>query len=339
MGAVNASGIQGSGSSKVAKVQNLSLGALLIDRAKERARFGYIWIASILLYGLAILLNRGLASGTEISSILQVASLTGLAGTGQTVVMILGGIDLSVAGVITLSNILAAIIMQGQASNIPQAIIIILLLSIVIGLINGLIIVVFRVPPLIATFATGTALGGAALLYTHGAPSGTIPAAFSNFGTSRIGGINYVTIIWFVAVVVMTWFLNSTTWGRRIFAYGSSPSAARVAGLSYLRINLLGYAISAFFAGLTGLMIAAYIGSTSLGIGDNYLLSPIAAAALGGVALTGGIGSVIGTAGGAIFLTVLTSLTTVLKISSGVEFAIQGAVIVGAMAFYSLFRR
>lgn len=321
-------------SGKSAALSPRELASDFAARVRTRWRFGIAWAAAVLLYAIAMVISTGFASGNQVMAVLQVASFVGIATIGQTVVMLVGGIDLSVAGVITLSDIMAAIVMNGRPGMALVGAIISLALGLLVGLINGMLITVMRVTPLIATLAMGIGIGGAALLYTGGSPRGSIPDNFTILGQGHIFGFPIAAIVWFGLVILVALALRGTTWGRSIYAVGDNAGAARTAGLPVSVLTISAYCVSGLCAAVAGLLLAAYIGTPSMGIGDLYLLGPIAAAAIGGTLLRGGVGSILGTAGGALFLTILTSLATALHIQEGVGYVIQGVIIVVAMILY-----
>lgn len=290
------------------------------------------WGASVVLFLLGGLASPGLFRATEITAILQVASFTGLAALGETVVMLTAGIDLSMAGTITIANIAVAVVTNGQADRLAAGIVIALVLAAAAGAINGALVTRMRISPLIATLATGTIYTGATLLYTGGSPEGEIPAALASVGQGRVGVLPYDALIWLVVGAVVAFALRRTTWGRAIHAVGASPTAALISGVPTRAVTFSAYLISGLLGGCTGILLAAYVATPSLTVGGDYLLAPIAAAVVGGTLLTGGVGSSTGTAGGALFVTAATVIATTLHVSSNFSFVIEGVIIVASVA-------
>lgn len=295
-------------------------------------RFYGAWVASVLLFLFGGLASPGLFKATEITAILQVASFTGLAALGETVVMLTAGIDLSMAGTITIANIAVAVITNGQANRLAAGIVIALVLTAAAGAVNGLLVTRLRISPLIATLATGTIYTGAALLYTGGSPEGAIPAPLADVGQGRVGVLPYDALIWLVIGVAVAFILRRTTWGRALHAVGASPMAALISGVPTRAVTFSAYVLSGLLGGCTGILLAAYVATPSLTVGADYLLAPIAAAVVGGTLLTGGIGSSLGTAGGALFVTNATVIATTLHVSSNFSFVIEGVIIVASVA-------
>ena len=192
-----------------------------------------------------------------------------------------------------------------------------------------------RVTPLVATLAMNSILFGAALVYTGGAPHGTVSPGFLVFGQGHLFGLLPVsTLCWLTIAFAMVWLTQKTVFGRRLYAVGANPVAARLVGIAVRRTVTAAYVLSSVMAALGGLLLTSYIGSPSLGIGDQFLLTSIAAVVVGGTALNGGIGSVLATVGGTLFITELNSFTNIVSVSTGTQFVLQGAIIALSVLLY-----
>jgi ribose transport system permease protein len=299
-------------------------------------RLGAVWIAVILLYLVSGLISPGMFQVSQALNILQIAAFLGIVAIGQTLALLVGGIDLSVAGVVTMSNIVVTSLMIGRSDTLVPALVVSLLLAAVVGFLNGSLITLARVTPLVATLGTNSILFGAALVYTGGAPHGSISPLFALCGQGHLFGLPVSTICWLVIGLAMAWITRQTTFGRRLYAVGANPIAARLMGVPVNRILISTYVLSSVMACLGGLLLTSYIGSPSLGIGDQFLLTSVAAVVVGGTALSGGSGSIIGTIGGAIFITELNSFTNIVRVSTGSRFVLQGAVIALSVLIYHL---
>lgn len=298
------------------------------------ARIGPVWFAVVALYGVAGLVSPAMFQVGQVLNILQVSAFLGVIATGETLAILVGGIDLSQAGVVTLTNIVAASLMLGQDANIPLAVAACLALAAAIGLANGLIVTVLRVTPLIATLATNSILFGAALVYTGGAPHGAAAPSFAFIGAGSIAGFPASTAVWLAVALAVAWVTRATVYGRRLYAVGANPVAARFMGVRVGAVVTSAYVLSSVFAAVGGLLLTAYIGAPSLGIGNEFLLTSVAAVVVGGTALTGGVGSVIGTIGGAVFITELNSFTNVIRVTTGTQMVLQGAIIALSVTLY-----
>lgn len=296
--------------------------------------FGAVWLAVAGLYGLSGLLSPAMFSASQVINILQVASFLGVIAAGQTVVVLTGGIDLSQAGIVTLANILAAGLIAGRAEAVPAAVAAVIVLSLAIGLLNGVLVAAIGITPLIATLGMGSVMFGGALVYTGGAPSGGTPASFQWLGNGTVAGVPVPTLVWIVVTLLLLVLTRMTPWGRRLYATGANPRAAAMMGVSTFRITLAAYMLSSLTAALGGLLLTAYTGSPSLGIGNQFMLTSVAAVVVGGAALTGGAGSVLATMGGAVFITELSSFTNIIRVSSGTQQVVQGILILVSVLAY-----
>ncbi len=293
-----------------------------------------VWAAVVLLYIVASIVSPAMLKPAQMLNILQVAAFLGLVAAGQTLALLTGGIDLSVAGVVTMTNIVSTSLMLGQNQNIAPAILCCLVLGAGVGVINGILIAVLRVAPIIATLAMNSILFGAALVYTGGAPHGSAARAFDVIGQGRWFGLPASAICWLVVAIGVAFMMRRTTFGRWVYAVGANETAARLMGVPTRLTLIAAYALSALLAVLGGLLVTAYIGNPSLGIGNQFLLTSVVAVVVGGTALSGGIGSVASTIAGALFVTELTSFTNIAQASTGVQYVIQGVLIAASVVAY-----
>lgn len=295
---------------------------------------GPVWLAVVALYLISGLISPAMFQGSQVLNMLQVAAFVGVIACGQTLVLLVGGIDLSQAGMVTLTNIVSTSLMMGHNSNIAFAVAFCLALAVFVGLVNAMVVLVLRVTPLIATLSMNSILFGAALVYTGGAPHGESADAFNWIGQGNIAGFPSSTIVWAVVALALIWLTRATVYGRWIYAVGANRDAARLMGVPVGPVTASAYVVSALTATLGSLLLTAYVGSPSLGIGNQFLFTSIAAVVVGGTALTGGIGSVLGTIGGAIFITELSSFTNIIRVSTGTQMVLQGAIIAASVVLY-----
>jgi len=297
-------------------------------------RVGAVWFAVAALFIISGLISPAMFQFSQVLNILQVAAFLGVLACGQTLALLIGGIDLSQAGMVTLVNIVSTSIMLGRDGNIAQAVLVSLAIAALVGLVNGVVIVALRVTPLIATLAMNSILFGAALVYTGGAPHGQAAPSFQWIGAGSLFGVPVSMIFWLAIALVVAGVSRKTVYGRWLYAAGANATAARFMGVPVTAIVISTYAASAFFAGVGGLLFTAYIGAPSLGIGNAFLLTSVAAVVVGGTALTGGVGSVIATVGGTIFITELNSFTNVIRVTTGTQMVLQGAIIALSVVLY-----
>jgi ribose transport system permease protein len=243
----------------------------------------------------------------------QVAPLA-LVAIGQTLVVLMGLIDLSVGAVLTLSLVLGAGVARGSNEALPIAILVCLAVGAAIGAVNGLLVTRLRLPALISTLATATMINGASWVYTNGAPNGSMPAMLQFAANGKIGIVPLADLIVgavFVAVIVL---LTCTVFGRRLYATGANPRAAQLTGIRVERITVIAYIICGALAAAGGLLLGGYIAVGTLNAGDPYVLNSLAVVLIGGTSLSGGEGGVFGTLVGVAILAVLTALLIQLSV-------------------------
>jgi ribose transport system permease protein len=297
---------------------------------------GAIAIAA-LLFVLGALLIPGYSSAFAIRAMLVLACLLAVACVGQTLTIIIGGIDLSIPFVIGFANVVAAQL-YGDGMNFVLVCAIVGVLALGIGAVNGLISAGLGLHPLIVTLGVGTIVQGAVLVWTRGFPSGSAPAAVTKF-VSIGGSVGPIPVPWLVptfivlsALIILV--LNRTPYGRRLFALGSNPRAAALALVSPLRMWVVTYAISAFFAAVAGVLLLGFTGSAYGDVGQPYLFQTIAAVVIGGTALVGGRGSFLGTVAGAVVLTQINTILIGLGLQPSLVQAALGLIIIVLVSLY-----
>ncbi|MGI5270462.1 ABC transporter permease [Nonomuraea sp. CA-218870] len=272
----------------------------------------------------------------SVVGIQQRSAALGIVAVGQTLAILAGSLDLSVAYLISLASLVAAEIMAGQDGNIGPAVAAVLAVSALVGLVNGLVITRLQVHAFIATLGVALIIRGA-LDHLYDGPAGRVPESFQVLGYSRIGPIPVSALLW-AGVAVLAWLLLSRTrLGYRIYAVGGDEEVARLSGIRTGRVVVLAHVLCSVCAGVAGLLLAARLGAgaPTVGTDGGYDLESIAAVVLGGTALAGGKGGVAGTVGGVLLLAVLDSIFNQLEINSFVKDVVRGVVIVVAVAVYA----
>lgn len=297
---------------------------------------GAILIA-VLLFVLGSLLIPGYASAFSIRAMLVLACLLAVACVGQTLTIIIGGIDLSIPFVIGFANVVAAQL-YGDGMNFVLVCLIVGVLALGIGALNGATSAGLGIHPLIVTLGIGTIVQGAVLVWTRGFPSGSAPEAVTKF-VSIGGSVGPIPVPWLIpAFIVLTaaivLVLNRTPYGRRLFALGSNPRAAALALIDPLRMWIATYALSALFAAVAGVLLLGFTGSAYGDVGQPYLFQTIAAVVIGGTALVGGRGSFLGTVAGAVVLTQINTILIGLGLQPSLVQAALGLVIILLVSLY-----
>lgn len=258
--------------------------------------------------------------------------LIGITAIGQTLVLLIGGIDLSIGAVMTLTTVIVASYSDGDGSKLAVAVLLAVGAGLVVGVANASLVQLRGVPPFVATFATFVLVQGIIVAWTRGAPSGSIPDALGWIGVGRVFGVIPVpAIIFGVLAVVVGVVLARTTLGRRVYATGSNARASRLSGIPTGWVGAGAYVACALTAVLAGLINAGYIGYVDAGLSRSLDLNSIAAAVIGGVALTGGKGRIGQTVLGVVLLAVLLTWLIQLGAGAGAQLIVSGFVILAAV--------
>lgn len=299
-------------------------------------------VITVLLIVVGQIVSPGFGSYNQILAMLRVASFLGFIAIGQTIVILSGGdgIDLSVGKVATLGAIVASKIMEGSNDNLVLGILIPLAVGCTIGFFNGLGILLLRIPPFVMTLGMSGVVTGLILAYTGGVAGGRSAPALTALVNGRwLFNIPGVLYLWVIATILVTIFLRRTWTGWNIFAVGANRTAARLSGIPVTRTVLLSYVLSGLFAVVGGLMLLGYTETVFLNLADNLTLPSVAAVVIGGTLVAGGIGGYVGSAIGAVLLTVLSSFLTTINMPESGRIIINGAVLILLLAVYGRQRK
>jgi ribose transport system permease protein len=268
----------------------------------------------------------------NISIVMQQASINTVLAAGMTIVILTGGIDLSVGSILAVSAMAAVIVSKIPGwglLGIPAA----LLCGLLFGSINGALIAFLRLPPFIVTLGSLTAVRGVARLMGGDTTVFNPQLPFAFIGNGNLFGVPWLVIVALVMILICWYVLRRTVLGVHIYAVGGNPDAARLTGIKVWAVLLFAYAASGVLAGLGGVMAAARLyAANGLQLGQSYELDAIAAVILGGTSFVGGIGSIWGTLVGALIIAVLTNGLILIGVSDIWQFIVKGLVIVGAVA-------
>lgn len=296
------------------------------------SRYIPVWIANLLLLGVVLALAPSTLSSISLSAVLPFTAFLTIATLGQMLVIMTGGIDLSVPNTMTLAAMIIVGVGKGSDDRILQAIVIVLAVSALIGFVNGLCIGVLKLNALIVTLAVGQVVRGATLEYSDSvANEASVPDAMSSWATTQFLGVGWVFWVAVIVMILLTLLLRFSVPGRRFQSVGANPVAARIAGIHVNTYVVFAYVGAAMLYGLAGILLAAFIRSPTLGLGASYLLAPIAAVVIGGTSLTGGLANAPSTMAAAFFLTLLNQMLRVLNLSTAYQFVAFGIAIVGGM--------
>jgi ribose transport system permease protein len=270
--------------------------------------------------------------------ILRQASQLGLVAIGQTLVMLVAGLDLSVTGVIVMTSVIIAEVGVGQDSRILPGVALALLCGGLVGLGNGLLVTKRNVPPLVATLGMLVLVRGVLLAHTRGIPSGQVPEALGVL-SMPIGPLPLSFLLWIAFNILFGLILVRMPYGRRIYAVGSNREAARLSGIPVTLILISVYILCALMATVAGIVLSGYVGYVDRYLGRGFDLDSITAAVIGGTAFTGGRGTLMGTMVGVLLVQFLSSMLLIMGLDIEVQLLVKGIVVIAAVALYSSFAR
>lgn len=289
-----------------------------------------IFLIIILLFIFGELIFPGFISFGHIMDILKLSVFLGIVSLAQTIVVISGkdGVDLSVGSVLSLGAIVAASILKGNNSNILLSLSAVVIIGFGIGMVNGFGISYIGIPPLVMTLAMASVIEGVSLIYSKGFPTGEAPSLLQKIGNSKVIGIPYILLIWILLIIIAHFVLNRTKWGKILYGIGENNLTAELSGVRTKRFRLFIYGISSLICASAGFLLLSYTGTPYLNLGTPYVLPSVVAVVVGGISLSGGKGSYIGTAMGCIVLTTLTSILVALQSGEAMRQIVYGSVII-----------
>lgn len=307
-------------------------GATVAWLRERRVTIGAYLLCAV-LFAIATLHSSGFASASNVRQLLVFASFVGFAALGQTLVVLAGGLDLSVPWLMSFGGIqLASFAAHGISGAL--GIVLVLLIGAGIGLVNGFGVAWLRVPPIVMTLAVGGLVEAYLMTIGQLKSSGNqVPALAVEIATRRAGPIPVVALVWLGFAIAASLLLGRTGLGRRIYATGTSEVVATLSGVNVRVVRLLTYALSGAAAAFAGIVLAGYVGDTYLEIGSPYLFTSIAAVVVGGASILGGRGTYWGTVAGALTLTVLSAMLPLFKLNSADLEIVYGLAILLGVAF------
>lgn len=280
----------------------------------------------------AILVAPEFYDPSNLANLSRQAAILALVAAGQSLVLLVRGVDLSVGATITLTMVVVARVSQGSDDRVLFAIFAALLVGLAIGLVNAFLVVARRVPPFVATIATTVLILGVQTAWTQGVPGGSVPPAMATVGTARWFGLPAPTFIAAVVLLALGLALSKTVWGKWIYATGGNPEAARLAGVPTARVTVSSYIACSLLAVLAALLLGGYIGYVDGYLGVGYDLDSIAAAVIGGTSFAGGVGGVGRATIGAIIIASALNMIVLSGAQEWFQLVVKGVIIAGAVA-------
>jgi len=299
---------------------------------------GILWIFIIMCVVIGIL-SPNFIKPLNVVTILKQISMLGILAIGSTFVLISGGIDLSVGSTMSAAGVCAALVgLQTQNNPLILPIVIALVVGLGIGLINGFGVTYGRITPFIMTLGLMISVRGLALLLSKGQPIFGLSDKFASISGQPIFRFGSVTIpnliLYLIATTAfMSILLKFTIYGKWLFAVGGNENSARFSAINVAAVKIAVYALNGLLAGLCGVLMASKINSGDATVGENIALDAIAASVIGGVSLSGGIGTIWKTVLGALIIGVMQNGLQILSVSPFVQTIVEGLIIIAAVFF------
>ncbi|HZE34054.1 MAG TPA: ABC transporter permease [Actinoallomurus sp.] len=292
------------------------------------SRLRAVWM--LLLVGVILTIASPVfLTSTNLLNVGLATSVAALLAVGQTYVIILAEIDLSVGAALGFSAVVTALVLRSH--GLLPALVAGIAVGVAVGLINGLLVTKARMPSFIATLATMSVLGGLSLQLTSGNPVAVTDYAFQGIGQDRVAGIPVPVLIMLVVFAVFGFVLARTRYGRFVYATGDNAEAARLSGVRTQRVKVLAFVISGVLAALAGFILTARLSTAEPTAGTGLELEAIAAVIIGGTSLAGGRGTLVGTLVGALVLGVIDNGMNLLDVSPFLQDVVKGLVILLAV--------
>lgn len=307
----------------------------MIRRARSFGPAALAWISCVILVVLAVAFDPGLASLSSLRAQLSFGAIIGIVALGQTMVVIGGQIDLSIPWTLTLSAMVMAAL---SGAGAPQSIAIAgaLVIGLAVGVVNAIGVGFFRVQALVWTLAMNLLLQGATLGWTNSQPPrGGIPPIASALAIGSVAGLPPAALLWLVLGGAAVIALGRSSFGRLLYATGMNPLATLESGIDIRRTWAASFLISGLSASIGGILLAGYTSQVYLGMGNDYLLLPIAAVVLGGSSILGGTGGYIGTVAGVFIVLVLQTTLSIAQVSQASREVLFGAIVLAMVTIYA----
>lgn len=293
----------------------------------------YATAGALLVWLIIVLHSQGVGSGAVASTALNYSVFFVIVGLGQMLVMAsgAGNIDLSIPANVTLAAYLSTGQMVGSDSGLVLGVLLGLAAGAAIGAGNALLILAFRIPPMVATLASGLVLESFTFVYSRISVAKPAPL-LASFTTDRLLGIPLVTLACMIASAILIVFLRRSVFGRSLFACGQNETAAWLSGIGVRATRVAAYVLCGVFTALAGVLFAGFVGGPSLNMGSEFLLSSIAVVVIGGTNVAGGQATVIGTWSASLFLFLLLSMLNVFQVDPGLRNVATGVLIIAVLA-------
>jgi ribose transport system permease protein len=287
----------------------------------------------VLLLAIAALRTPDFVTPSNLRQQLVLASYLGIIAAGETIVILIGGIDLSVAWNLNFSAILLT--QLSTEHSLTWGVAAALGSAALVGLVNGLGVAFLRIPSLVMTLGMNAVLAGLTLVYTNGSPQGDAPGFAKSLAVGRIGGVvPWALLFWLVFSTALIFLLRRTVFGRRLYAIGNNTPAAFLSGVPVRQVVVAAYALCGLCAGIGAMLLTGYSSQSYLGMGDRFVLQAIAAVVIGGTSILGGSGGYGGTIAGAITVVLLENTLQIIGVRPAGQNILYGLIILLMLFVY-----
>lgn len=298
-----------------------------------------VFVALLVIFIISALISPYFLTGYNLSVVARALAFVGLVTIGQASLMILGEIDLSLGAIGGLAGVVAGMLMVNYGFNPWFAMLLALLLGAFCGLVNGGLVSLLRLHSLVLTIGTAGVFGGINLVLTKGVAITGIPQNIQYLGRGDLFGVPMPFVIMLVVLAIVSFMTIKTPFGRYMYAIGNNPAAARMLGIKVDHIRVLVFVFAGAVSALAGLLMVARLGTAQPSIGSTWVLAPIAAAVIGGVTTTGGVGTPLGAIFGAGIIAIIENIIVLFGVSPYWQGMVSGVIVVLAISFDAISRR
>ncbi len=319
-----------------------NVGTMIVNGFKNllKSTAGAVFLVMILLTVVVHFATGGLFyTPYNLSTFMRQASFVIIVAFGQTLVLLLGGIDLSVASISGLCSMIFAMLVIMLGLNPFVAIVVGLAAGVGMGALNGLFICGLQLTPFIVTLATGALFKGIIYVSTKGVPLTGIPESVSVIGQGTLGFLPYPTLIMIIIAIILVLVLKFTTFGRHVYAVGGNEEASKIVGIRVNKTKVGVYCLAGLLSAVAGVLMVLRMGASQVNIGENWVMPSITAAVLGGTSMSGGSGGVVGTIVGGFLMGTIQYSISLMGISSYWEQIVIGLVVLVAISIDALRRK
>ena len=298
-----------------------------------------VFVALLIIFILSALLSPYFLTSYNMSVIARSLAFVGLVTIGQSMLLILGELDLSLGVIGGLCGVVAGMLMMTVGINPWIAIVAGLVFGGALGFFNGMMVTQLGLHSLVLTIGTAGIYGGVNLVLTKGVAITNIPKEIQFLGRGDLFGIPVPFVIMIAVLAIAAFITLKTPFGRYLYAIGNNPAAAAMLGIKVNRVRVLAFTAAGTLASLAGLLMVSRLGTAQPSIGDTWVLPPIAASVIGGVATTGGVGTPVGAILGAAIIGIIENIIVLFGVSPYWQGVVSGVIVVLAISFDAISRR